>query len=154
GNYIGEVDKLLLHNGHFIVLDKYVGNQILVFDSTGTSIPNEMGKLGKGPEELRQLNDIWVTEDNGIEVYDFSLKKIITYDKNYEFVSYRNAADPAIFQSVCPLPGSNEYAGFAGYGSNLPFEGQYYKLAFLHKDFGIDRVTFPYDHLLTGALVT
>lgn len=155
GNFIGEIDNVLMHGKNYVILDKYVGKQALVFDSTGKYVA-KLGDLGRGPNELSQINSIWTNHDGGIDLYDFAIKKIVSYDKDYRFsntFSVKN--NPAAFQAVVSMPHSNDYVAFAGYSiQNEPYDGNHYRLAFLNRNFDTKRVARTYDADLSGALIS
>ena len=153
--YIGEIDRVLIHRENYVILDKYVGKQALVFDSAGKYM-TKLGEIGRGPNELTQINGIWIKQDTGIDLYDFAAKKIVSYDKDYQVsntISIRS--NPAAFQSVVPIPHSDTYLAFVGYSfQNEPYEGRHYRLAFLDSNFNRKKVARTYDADLSGALIT
>ncbi|MFW6275088.1 MAG: 6-bladed beta-propeller [bacterium] len=76
---IGQVNKILVYNDIFYVLDKS-SKQIFVFDMSGKFI-QKIGVYGRGPGEYIRLNDFIVdTSRNRILTLDSYQRKILMYD--------------------------------------------------------------------------
>ena len=82
---IGSVDKLIVtENQQLIVVDKETARSIFLFDSTGKLL-HTIGHAGTGPGEYALLED--VSYYNGqLFVWDSSLKKILIFSMNNEFL--------------------------------------------------------------------
>lgn len=153
GGSLGEADKIILHGDKYIILDKYVGRSVTVFDRSGTFVIS-LGSRGRGPKEVVQFNDVWVDPENHIGIYDFASKKILEFGSDYQFIAGRQAQMPLILTSVAPL-GSDGFIAYAAYNNdNAPFQGALWQLAVLDADFNIQSTQLPYSDTLQGALVT
>ena len=153
GLYIGQANELVLHNGHYVVLDRHVSKQAAVFDTLGNPVAS-FGKIGRGPGELVQLVDMWLTNANNIELYDNYLTRILTYGQDYQLIGERSFENRAMFQAVETIPGADGYIGFAGRSVyNQPYDGQSYRLAFLNDSLEITGTELQYDPKLNGALI-
>ena len=149
---VGEVEKVLLTNDHFILLDLFSSNRIVAFDKHGNFVKDIISK-GEGPEELMNIRDAWLNEKNNLEVYDRGLQKVLVFDENFEVVETIHIKDPNYYISLAKIPHRNGYVGFMGY-YGIHDDGMYHKLAILDSMMNPVNLAFPYDNSLYSALVT
>ncbi|GAB3663755.1 hypothetical protein GCM10028791_39260 [Echinicola sediminis] len=89
-----------------------------------------------------------------MEIYDFNLKKIVVFDKEFIADSSFRTKDPLIFNNVIPMVGGQGYVGFKSYSHhNGPYNDVYYKLGFLDKEFSLKKTALNYSPGLDGVLV-
>ena len=58
---IGRIDKVLLNEDRIYIMDRFVTKNVFVFDKDGRFI-NKISRLGQGPEEYIDINDIFYDE--------------------------------------------------------------------------------------------
>lgn len=76
---IANVMDILSINNHFVVYEN-VKNTLLIFKNTGQYVSKIFPK-GRGPMEISQISDFTINlAKNSIDVYDFSLRKIVRFD--------------------------------------------------------------------------
>lgn len=75
---IGSVDKLIVTEKYFVVVDKSLAASVFVFDKSGRFI-NRIGDRGHSKKEYLRLEDV-VIDGNNAYVLDTKGKKIINYD--------------------------------------------------------------------------
>ncbi|AGA78033.1 6-bladed beta-propeller [Echinicola vietnamensis] len=153
GNHLGMVGKILIGPDHYIVIDRHETNQAFLYDKKGNFIKNLI-PLGNGPLEINQLNDCWINHTGTLEVYDYSLKKVVVYNEQFEPDSTFKTSPSIIFSNISPLKNGgylayNEYSGYNG-----PFEGKNYKVGFLNGKFNLQAIALPYPEGLNEALIT
>ena len=78
---LGGINKICsCMDGSLLVLDKFVGRRIVMFDAEGKYI-RQIGKLGEGPEEYHSIDDFtYSPETDEAFVWDNFKKKILVYD--------------------------------------------------------------------------
>ncbi len=77
----GYVNRIERFDNKIYILDKMLRSTLLVFSEKGAYI-NHL-KTGKGPGECLMPLDFYIDKlDNSILLYDYSLKRFSTYDKN------------------------------------------------------------------------
>ena len=59
---LSSVDKLIVHNNHFFVLDKMNVKSVLVFDGDGKFV-RKIGRIGRGPGEYSHFYDFTIDTD-------------------------------------------------------------------------------------------
>ncbi|MBD8489873.1 6-bladed beta-propeller [Echinicola sp. CAU 1574] len=154
GDYLKGADRVLITKDHYILFDRFNSDEVKVYDRLGKLV-KQVGEKGPGPLEVRQINDYWLNEEGCLEIYDFNLKKIVVFDKEFIADSSFRTKDPLIFSSVTKLIGHEGYVGFKSYSPyNGPFDNEFYKLGFLDKDFSLESTALNYFPELDGALVT
>lgn len=154
GNYIAYADKILMHNNKYIVFDKIMAKRVSVFDNEANFI-TQLGIKGFGPNEITQINDVWINADNEVEVYDFALRKIVTYAQDYSVKKSRILNGSSIYQSIASIPSSKNYVGFAGYSiPNQPYKNSNHLLAVLNYEFQPIQTYLHYTSELNGALIS
>lgn len=84
---IGDIDKLLMHEGKFFIMDKEHTQSIFVFDTSGQFV-YRIGP-GKGPGEFTSIEDFCIdTENNMLYVLSNDLSEIFKYNMvSGDFVS-------------------------------------------------------------------
>ncbi len=153
-NFLEGVDKILITENYYVLFDRYGSNQINLYDKEGKFI-RQVGSKGDGPLEVRQVNDYWLNEEGCLEIYDFSLKKIVVFDDTFQADSAFKTKDLLIFQSVTKLLDHDGYVGFKSYDSyNGPFNNVHYKLGFLDENFRLKNTALNYSSELDGFLIT
>ncbi|WP_186756099.1 6-bladed beta-propeller [Echinicola salinicaeni] len=154
GNYLKGADRVLITKDHYILFDRFNSGEVKVYDRLGKLV-KQVGEKGPGPLEVRQINDYWLNEEGCLEIYDFNLKKIVVFDKEFIADSSFRTKDLLIFNNVIPMVGGQGYVGFKSFSHhNGPFNKVHYKLGFLDKDFGLKNTALDYSPELDGALVT
>lgn len=114
---IGSVDKLIVMDKCFIVVDKSSAASVFVFDKSGRFL-NKIGDRGHSNKEYLRLEDVAV---NGNKVYilDSKGKKVICYDisgkyiENYPlgFIAYYfNYVSDGLFAFSCEYTKNSELA--------------------------------------------
>lgn len=79
---IGSVDKLIVTDKYFVVVDKSLAASVFVFDKSGRFI-NRIGDRGHSKKEYLRLEDV-VIDGNNAYVLDTKGKKIINYDIGWQ----------------------------------------------------------------------
>lgn len=82
---IGEINKILVRDGRFYILDRRQQKMIYVFDANGKYLLS-IGRQGRGPGEYTEPTDFIVTNDT-ITVYDQYTHKLNYYSLNGEYIS-------------------------------------------------------------------
>lgn len=86
---IGRVDKLIMSQGRFYILDK-ISKSIIVFDTTG-KYKTKISNIGRGPGEYADIGDFTVnTYNNSIDIYDRSTQSILIFDLNGTLIEILN----------------------------------------------------------------
>lgn len=62
---IGNVEKLIVHNELFLVLDRYKAKSLFVFNKNGQVI-RKIGQIGGGPGEYHSIVDFTIDKENDI----------------------------------------------------------------------------------------
>lgn len=84
---IGRIDKILVADNKYIILDASIAKKVFVFDSNGKFL-NLLGKIGAGPGEYDSPDDIAYNKQKGeVLVWSNNDKKIITYKLDGQYVS-------------------------------------------------------------------
>ncbi|QDH79089.1 6-bladed beta-propeller [Echinicola soli] len=153
GQYLGMVNKVLVSPHHYVIVDKHDTDQIFLYDKKGNFIKSLID-LGSGPLEINQVNDCWFNNTATLEVYDYSLKKVVVYNEEYEPDSTYKTPPSILFDNIIPLTdgGYVAYKGYSGY--NGPFEGKSYKVGFLNREFKLIATALTYPDELNRALIT
>lgn len=96
----GNIDKLIVHNDNFFILDKAILKKIIVFSKSGKYI-RTIGNLGKGPGEYSNIEDFTIDKktDNIIILYYPST--VITYDSKGTFISQKKLSSTALLWNIC-----------------------------------------------------
>ncbi len=83
---LGDIDKIIYHNYHFYILDRFKQKAIFVFDKNGKFL-NKIGVLGNGPGEFNDPADFIINNSSIIEVLDRFHKKKIYFDLNGKYLN-------------------------------------------------------------------
>lgn len=153
GINIGGVDKVLLHNKDYVVLDKQTAKKVLVFNAEG-DFKKELVEIGRGPGEVLQINGMWKNEDGGVTIYDYAAKKVVKFDHNYKYKEAQHTDKDLIFDHIAPVPGTENFVGYAGYNiSNPKYNDKNYQLTWLSKKLKPEAYALAYDDELRNILV-
>ena len=77
---LGDVNKMQVYKGHYIVLDEEIARGVYLFDSKGRFI-RKIGDVGSGPGEYSKPTDFTIDTKKGeIYIFDYNQKKIFKYD--------------------------------------------------------------------------
>ncbi|MDR3184126.1 MAG: 6-bladed beta-propeller [Prevotellaceae bacterium] len=88
----GYIDKIIIHNDKFYILDKTKTRRINVFNSNG-KFSHTIGKRGDGPEEYTKIEDFTIDEKNG-QVIILSFPSILyRYDLEGNFMERKKISD-------------------------------------------------------------
>ena len=83
---IGRIDKVLSYKGKYFILDQVQRKAVLAFDTKGNYL-GTIGKIGKGPGEYAEPNDIAIDRHSDqIAVWCNTSQKILFYDLNGVFM--------------------------------------------------------------------
>lgn len=84
---IGHIDKILILDNKFILVDKYKTHSVFIIDSAGRKI-SQINKRGNGPGEYHTISDVSIDyQNNEIIIWSDILQKIMNYDLNGNFKS-------------------------------------------------------------------
>lgn len=84
---IGRVNKIVRHNRYLYIHDIMDSKELFVYDMDG-QFKFKLNKKGRGAEEYISISDFIVDNKNGdIIILDVNGRKIITYDKNGDYVN-------------------------------------------------------------------
>lgn len=101
---LGEIDKIIIKNDTFFLLDRYKAKSLKLFDKSGKFL-NNIGKIGPGPQEQQEITDFFVTDDK-IIIYDQFKSRMFSYSHDGHFLNSKKT--PFIFNSFYILS-DNEY---------------------------------------------
>jgi hypothetical protein len=108
-NPIGRIDKLILCNGRYFILDSK-SVKMVMFDNDG-NFKSQTNNPGRGPGEFLNIADFIVDSlTNNIELWDNGNRKVITMDQNGKFLKERSLIIHV--ENFCKLA-SNSYLYFA-----------------------------------------
>lgn len=111
---MGSVDKLMIDNGRYVIVDKEAAAAVFVFDSKGRFL-YKIGRKGKSKSEYIELTDATLGNGN-VYVYDARGKKVIRYSMEGAYVeSYTVDYDATAFRHVS----GDLFAFYCGYTANL-----------------------------------
>lgn len=82
---IGNIDKLIVTDGFFYVIDKDISPSIFCFNKKGEFI-RKIGNRGASNKEYISITDVNVYHEN-VYIWDGSSKKLLIYKSNGDFVS-------------------------------------------------------------------
>ena len=151
GSMLGDVEKVLLTDKHLIVFDRMETKKIVVFGRKGRFVKS-LGIVGDGPDKVAQINDVWLNNQGKLEVYDFSLKKKLTFNDQFEVEKAILAKDRIFFHYMLNIPDSDGYVAFSGGYNGV--DGNPLRVAFLDNELAVQHTALPFDSLLMGASVS
>ncbi len=77
---IGHIDKVVIYNNRFYILDKEKSKTLFIFDSLGKLV-KKINREGKGPGEYSTPDDFVIDkEEKTVEIYNRALKKILKFN--------------------------------------------------------------------------
>lgn len=86
GHMVGNIDKLIYYQNRFYALDSRAAKSLFIFSQEGEFL-KEIISRGQGPEEFTIPDDFSIDRFTGtIRILDLSLRKILTYDKDGNFL--------------------------------------------------------------------
>ncbi|WP_425639755.1 6-bladed beta-propeller [Algoriphagus yeomjeoni] len=89
GAYLTSILEVKLFNGNLLVRD--TSGSIRIFDSKGNFI-GKLGVRGEGPGEYSSAYSIEIDQELGL-IYLGGVRKLLVYDKNYEFLKEKKFSD-------------------------------------------------------------
>jgi len=93
--FVGEPTSMArLLSGNFVLADRYHQGQLKVYRTDGAFV-RTVGRRGRGPGEYEVINAVWALPDGGLEIYDFSLRRITRLDSDFTVVDTRPFGVPA-----------------------------------------------------------
>lgn len=96
----GYLDKLIVDDNFFFILDKAKTKKIFVFSKDGAFI-RTIGKVGKGPGEYTNIEDFTIDElTHDIIVLTFP-STVITYNYQGEFISQKKLTSNSLLWNIC-----------------------------------------------------
>jgi len=87
---LGHITDLKFKNDYYYVADK--SNSIFKFDRLGNYV-SKIHKFGQGPEEYVFIQSFDIDKYNNIHILDLRLRKILKYDRDFNFVSSTRIED-------------------------------------------------------------
>lgn len=90
-----------LHDGRFILADRYDQDRLKVYRSDG-SFMGVVGRRGKGPGEYEMVESLHVYGDGRIEVWDLSQRRLTILDSQFRVVGSRRIDVPGVWTAVMP----------------------------------------------------
>lgn len=109
----GRINKVIKSDNRFYLLDAFMTNSVIVYDTTGVLV-KQIANIGRGPEEYLQPTDIFIDKnENVLGLISRMDKKLLKY----------NLADLNLI-AVEKLPQTffhvlNTHYGYVGYMNNL-----------------------------------
>ncbi|MGM0946364.1 MAG: 6-bladed beta-propeller [Bacteroidota bacterium] len=82
---VGSVHKILAIRNRIILVDKTIGNTVIIFDNTGKYL-NHIYRIGEGPGEYKNLENIYYDEKENVLILipmDYRKKYFFDLDGNY-----------------------------------------------------------------------
>ena len=133
---IGKIDKVIVFENKFYVLDKELTKSIFIFSSKGKYI-NKIKRIGKGPGEYIEPDDFTIDPLTGeILVLDYDQRKVIFFSNKTNFIKEKRFKDR--FASICST--GDNIMGLSDYSC----EGDCYKLFVFNKSMDIKKKISSY----------
>ena len=148
----GGVEKLFFTKEKYVIFDPAFSNKIVIYNTKGEFIKN-LVKTGAGPEEMSKLSDLWINENEELEVYDNYLKKIIIYDSNLNVKETKILKNSNYFGSIVRIPKTSQYITYSGYNGFYK-NNEFFKLAYLDSGLNEKKLFLPYSNSLNRALIS
>ena len=120
---IGVIDQVCKSPKGYIVLDRSIVRQVFMFNHEGKFI-KVLGAKGEGPREYREPSYIFVDKIGNSYILDSSLRKIIKYSLNGNFleeISFRNLK---IYPTAFFIIDANDTRSFLFYNTHPDFGGK------------------------------
>jgi hypothetical protein len=87
GAYIGAIDKIVVTENRFYVLDAFSAEGVFIYNWDGTLV-NKIKSKGKGPREYGNISGLeFDPYNNELVLVDVRLKKVIRYDIDGNYLS-------------------------------------------------------------------
>ncbi|MEB2780773.1 6-bladed beta-propeller [Algoriphagus sp. C2-6-M1] len=96
GAYLTSILEVKLFNGNLLVRD--TSGSVRIFDSKGNFI-GKLGVRGEGPGEYSSAYSIEIDQGLGL-IYLGGVRKLLVYDKNYEFLKEKKFSDFITYISI------------------------------------------------------
>ena len=96
GAYLTSILEVKLYNGNLHIRD--TSGRVLIFDSKGNFI-GKLGVRGEGPGEYSSAYSIEIDQELGL-IYIGGVRKLVVYDKNYEFVKEKKFSDFLLYLNI------------------------------------------------------
>ena len=93
GSYLASILEVKLFNGNLLVRD--TSGSVRIFDSKGNFI-GKLGVRGEGPGEYSSAYSIETAQELGL-IYLGGVRKLLVYDKNFEFLREKKFSDFLIY---------------------------------------------------------
>lgn len=98
-SFFGNINKLMVYNDQFYVLDRTITKKIYVFNSDGT-FSHAIGTVGGGPGEYTKIEDFTINSKEG-QVIVLSYPSIIyKYDLEGKFLESKKIGE-SLFWNIC-----------------------------------------------------
>lgn len=150
GYHFSSVFKVLTSRNKYIIYDRLNSNKILLFNNDG-SFNKIICKVGDGINDPLNMTDMWLNDENELEVYDFAQMKVIKFDSLYTFQSSVKASNLYHFSSL--ISSKNGYVGYSNFiDFNKPFNDKFYNIAFLNSALTIIKIDKYYNKKYQGVL--
>ncbi|WET69016.1 6-bladed beta-propeller [Sphingobacterium sp.] len=117
---IGRIDKIVVYQGNFFILDQSQSKSVFQFDSKGKFI-RRYGEIGDGPGKYNEPNDLSIKNDElVIWVNDF--RKFIVFDLAGHF---KREFHIDLFGKSGVSLGNRRYAIYSDIGADIDFEERF-----------------------------
>ena len=144
--FVGDIYKIFLHKDKFIIFDRVISSQVLLFNKQGEFEKRIISK-GFGPLESLQINDCWLNNDGSLDAYDFALKKVYHFDSSYSLESTLKG-EKNIYHSLARIPGTDNFLGYSLFNS---YNDHNYQLAKLDNNLEATSAYLRYNVNMKGA---
>ena len=121
---LGVVNKMIIHENRFYIMDKVKAKQIFVFHDDGT-FSHSIGSTGEGAGEYMNLEDFTIDKENNRVILLSYPSVVYTYDMDGTFI-HRKTLTSAILWNICSynngfVCSTNHQSATSGTDANLIF---------------------------------
>lgn len=103
---IGSVHKILVIGNRIIIVDKTIGNSVLIFDERGRYF-NHIYRIGDGPGEYKNLENIYYDEKEGsLILIPMDYRKKYFFDINGNFIKEERYSEDIYYSDLIRLGNS------------------------------------------------
>ena len=103
---IGSVHKVLVIGNRIIIVDKTIGNSVLIFDERGRYF-NHIYRIGDGPGEYKNLENIYYDEKEGsLILIPMDYRKKYFFDINGNFIKEERYSEDIYYSDLIRLGNS------------------------------------------------
>lgn len=95
----GKIDKLIVYNDRFYILDKTDMKKIFVFANDGKFI-RKIGRFGEGPGEYSNIEDFTIDESTGNIIVLSYPSRVMVYDEIGNFIRDKKLAPEALLWNI------------------------------------------------------